>query len=145
VSSLPRLLLPTAAISSDIRRSLTIDARHTAVAAFVPTRVDYCNAVFHGAVAHTDGPEHRRSSGRQCVKFDHITAVVRDVVHWLPVPVPHGYSIQGGIRCFWLCARHRSGLFQWRLHSSWWDRWSVYYSQSRVCCFLLYVTTRDRR
>ena len=30
-----------------VRRSLTIDARHTLVSAFIASRVDYCNAVVY--------------------------------------------------------------------------------------------------
>ena len=74
-----------------VRRSLTIDARHTLVSAFIASRVDYCNAVLYGVSAKVT----RRlqmvlnAAARLVVgtgKYDHITPALRDVLHWLPVP-----------------------------------------------------------
>jgi len=80
-------------------RSLTIDARRTIMAAaFVATRVDHCNAVLYGASIQVT----RRlqmvlnAIARLVVgagKFDHVTPVLRDVLHWLPVPSTN--TVQG--------------------------------------------------
>jgi len=70
-----------------IRRSLTTDARRTLAAVFVATWVDYCNAVLYGVLL-----THVRwcyAAARLVVgagKFDHVTAVLHDVLHRLPVP-----------------------------------------------------------
>ena len=52
-----------------VRRSLTIDARHTLVSAFIASQVDYCNAVLYGVSAShptaTDGAQRRRSPCRR--------------------------------------------------------------------------------
>jgi len=52
-----------------VRRSLTIDARHTLVSAFIASRVDYCNAVLYGVckshLTATDGAQRRHSSRRR--------------------------------------------------------------------------------
>jgi len=75
-----------------VRRSLTLDARRTHAAAFISSRVDYCNAVvFYGVSSQVT----RRlqmvlnADARLVVsagKYDHITLAIRDVLHWLPVP-----------------------------------------------------------
>jgi hypothetical protein len=73
-----------------VRRSLTDDATRALVHAFVASRVDYCNAVLYGA---TDGVVRRlqavlNSAARLITgtrRNDHITPVLRDVLHWLPV------------------------------------------------------------
>jgi len=74
-----------------VRQSLTIDARHTLVSAFITSRVDYCNAVLYGVSAKVT----RRlqmvlnAAARLVVgtgKYGHITPALRDVLHWLPVP-----------------------------------------------------------
>lgn len=74
-----------------VRRSLTFDAKRTLVTAFIASRVDYCNAVLHGVPAYII----RRlqmvmnAAARLIVgagKYEHITPVLRDVLHWLPVP-----------------------------------------------------------
>ena len=68
-----------------VRRSLTIDARHTLVSAFVASRVDYCNAVLYGVSAKVT----RRlqmvlnAAARLVVgtgKYDHITPALRNVL-----------------------------------------------------------------
>jgi len=46
-----------------VRRSLTIDARHTLVSAFIASRVDYCNAVLYGVSAKVT----RRLAYRWCL------------------------------------------------------------------------------
>ena len=73
-----------------IWRSLTTDARCTLATAFVANRVDYCNAVLYG----TSTSVIRRlqvvlnAAARMVVgigKYEHITPVLRDTLHWLPV------------------------------------------------------------
>ena len=74
-----------------IRRSLTKEAAKIFVCSFICSRIDYCNAVFAGlsrsTTNHLDSVLHaaaRMISGRS--KHDHITSVLRDELHWLPVP-----------------------------------------------------------
>ena len=76
-----------------IRRSLTKEATKTLIGSFICTRLDYCNAVFTGlsgsTTNHLDSDQHASDpiiSGRH--KYDHITPVLRDELHWLPV-LPH--------------------------------------------------------
>ena len=73
-----------------IRRSLTKEAAKMLVSSFISSRIDYCNAVFAGlprsTTNHLDSVLHaeaRMISGRS--KYDHITSVLRDELHWLPV------------------------------------------------------------
>ena len=77
-----------------IQRSLTTDARRTCtlVTAFVANRVDYCNAVLYGSATSVT----RRLqmvlnyAARMVVgsgKYEHITPVLRDILHWLPVRI----------------------------------------------------------
>ena len=74
-----------------IRRSLTKEAAKMLVCSFICSWIDYCNAVFAGlprsTTNHLDSVRHaaaRMISGRS--KHDHITSVLRDELHWLPVP-----------------------------------------------------------
>ena len=73
-----------------VRRSLTIDARRTLAAAFVATRVDYCNAVLYGASTQVTRRQMVLNAATRLVvgvgKFDHVTPVPPDVLHYLPVP-----------------------------------------------------------
>ena len=81
-----------------VRRLLTVDARRTLIAAFIASRLDYCNSLLYGVSAHVT----RRlqmvmnAAARLAVgagKFEHITPVLRDVLHWLPVPQRIQYKI----------------------------------------------------
>ena len=73
-----------------IRRWLSTDAAKTLVHSLISSRVDYCNSIFYGAtdvvvrilqsVLNTAA---RLISNR--IKFDHITPVLRDQLHWLPI------------------------------------------------------------
>ena len=73
-----------------VKRSLTQEARRALVTAFIASRVDYCNAVFYGVAQSTI---HRLQSCLNAAarlvtgvgKFEHITPVLRDILHWLPV------------------------------------------------------------
>ena len=62
------------------------------VCSFICSRIDYCNAVFaslpRSTTNHLDSVLHavaRMISGHS--KHDHITSVLRDELHWLPVPL----------------------------------------------------------
>jgi len=57
----------------------------------VANRVDYCNAVIYGTSAVVIRRLHMvlNAAVRLVVglgKYEHITPVLRDVLHWLPVP-----------------------------------------------------------
>ena len=61
------------------------------VSSFICSRIDYCNAVFAGlprsTTNHLDSVLHaaaRMISGRS--QYDHMTSILRDKLHWLPVP-----------------------------------------------------------
>ena len=81
-----------------IRRSLTKKAAKILVSSFICSRIDYCNAVFAGlpkyTTNHLDSVLHaaaRMISGRS--KYDHITSILRDELHWLPVPQRVKYKL----------------------------------------------------
>jgi len=73
-----------------VRRSVTFDALHTLVHALINSKVDYCNAVLYGAPAYAVrrlqavlNAAARLITGTRLKK--HITPVLRDMLHWLPV------------------------------------------------------------
>ena len=71
-----------------VRSALTLDAFKTVVHAFVSSRVDYCNSVFSLARAKHLLQSVLNAAARvisRRKKYDHITDVVRDQLHWLPV------------------------------------------------------------
>jgi len=73
-----------------IRRSLTTDARRTLATAFVANRVDYCNAVLYGTSSAVTRQLKMVLNAAACMvvgigKYEHITPVLRDTLHWLPV------------------------------------------------------------
>jgi len=73
-----------------VRRSLTHEALHTLIHAFIASRVDYCNALLYGvadrvirrlqSVLHAAA---RLITGIRCC--EHITPTLRDTLHWLPI------------------------------------------------------------
>ena len=73
-----------------VQRSLTFEARRALVTAFIASRVDYCNSVFYGVSKKTI---HRlqiclNAAARLVTgvgKYSHITPVMRDTLHWLPI------------------------------------------------------------
>ena len=72
------------------RRMLTTEAAKTLITSFVCSRFDYCNTVFANLPASTIDrlddvlqAAARLISG--CRKYDHITPVMRDELHWLPI------------------------------------------------------------
>jgi hypothetical protein len=73
-----------------IRRYITTNVSKSLIHAFVMSRVDYCNSALYGASACNlqllqsvmNGAARFISQRR---KFDHISDVLRDNLHWLPV------------------------------------------------------------
>src|SRR5208282_3406823 len=81
-----------------VRRTLTRDATLTLVHAFVTSRVDYCNSVFVGStVSFTKRLQSILNAAARLITFkkrnDHITPVLRDELHWLPVRQRITYKI----------------------------------------------------
>ena len=73
-----------------VRGTLTTDAAKTVVHAFITSRLDYCNSVFRNATAAHLYPLQSVLHASPCVirrkrKYDHISATIRDQLHWLPV------------------------------------------------------------
>src|SRR6218665_3189013 len=73
-----------------VSRSLTSAAAATFVHSFVTTRLDYCSSLYIGLPATRLNCLNRvlRSAARligRVSKFDHISAYMRDVLHWLPL------------------------------------------------------------
>ena len=69
---------------------MTTDARRTLATAFVANQVDYCNAVLYGtSAAVTRRLQMVLNAAARLVvgigKYEHITPVLRDTLHWLPV------------------------------------------------------------
>jgi len=73
-----------------VRRSLTDEALHTLVQAFITSRVDYCNALLHGVAG---GVIRRLQSVLHAAarlitgirRYERITPTPRDTLHWLPI------------------------------------------------------------
>jgi len=73
-----------------VRKSLILEAAKTMVHAFVTSRLDYCNSILYGASAvHIRPLQNVLNAAARLIlrkrKYDHITAAVRDLLHWLPV------------------------------------------------------------
>ena len=73
-----------------IWRSLFTDAAKTLVHSLISIRVDYCNSILYGAtnivgrrLQSVLNAAARLISNKR--KFDHITPVLRDQLHWLPI------------------------------------------------------------
>ena len=69
-----------------VRKSLPTDARCTVAVAFIVSRVDYCNGLLYGVSAAVIRPLQTvlNAAARFVVgggKFQHITPVLRDVLH----------------------------------------------------------------
>ena len=73
-----------------VKRCLPFEARRALVNAFISSRLDYCNATLYGVAACNI---HRLQAVMNAAarlvtgvgKYEHITPVLRDVLHWLPV------------------------------------------------------------
>ena len=73
-----------------VRRSLSEAAANTTVHAFITSWIDYCNSVLHSVSAvHLRPLQNVLSSAARIIlrkqRLDHITADIRDLLHWLPV------------------------------------------------------------
>ena len=73
-----------------VRRSLPFEARRALVTAFISSRLDYCNAILYGvAASNINQLQTVMNAAARLVtgigKYEHITPVLRDVLHWLPV------------------------------------------------------------
>src|SRR5688572_6474258 len=71
-------------------KSLPFEAARAAVAAFVISQVDRCNSLLAGAPACLlDGLQSVLNAAARLIcnrrKYDHVTPLLRDVLHWLPV------------------------------------------------------------
>ena len=81
-----------------VKRSLTLDSRRALATAFVASRIDYYNGVLYGVAK---GEVQRlqmvlNAAARLVVgtgKFSHVTPILRDVLHWLPVQHRISYKI----------------------------------------------------
>ena len=74
-----------------VRRCLPFEAQRTLVHAFVASRLDYCNAILYGVAAcHINRLQVVLNAAARLItgagRREHITPVLRDVLHWLPVP-----------------------------------------------------------
>ena len=79
-------------------RSLPFEAARAAVAAFVTSQVDRCNSLLVGTpkclldcLQSVLNAAARLLCNRR--KYDHVTPLLRDVLHWLPVPLRIEFKI----------------------------------------------------
>jgi hypothetical protein len=73
-----------------VRRCLPFETRRTLVTAFVSSRLDYCNAILYGVAAcHINRLQVVMNAAARLVtgigRYEHVTPVLRDILHWLPV------------------------------------------------------------
>jgi hypothetical protein len=81
-----------------ICRNLPKDVLKTLLHAFVSTRLDYCNALFYGLpkcdirkLQSVQNAAARLIGGLR--KYDHITSLMRDQLHWLPINLRIDYKV----------------------------------------------------
>ena len=73
-----------------VHQSLTLDAERAVLTAFIASRLDYCNALLYGgAKAEIQRLQTVMNAAARLVgglgRYDHITPVLRDTLHWLPI------------------------------------------------------------
>ena len=81
-----------------IKRSLPNEAMLSLITSFITSRLDYCNVAFAGLPQHSidrlqavlNAAAHLSCGAR---KFDHITPLLRDRLHWLSVPERVEYKL----------------------------------------------------
>jgi len=81
-----------------ICRSLPKDVLKTLLHAFVFTRLDYCNSILYGLPkCHLKKLQSVQNSAGRLFgglrKFDHITPLIRDQLHWLPITARIDFKI----------------------------------------------------
>ena len=81
-----------------IRHSLTHESAKLLIHAFISSRVDYCNSVMYGATRQVARKlQAVMNATAQLVtglgRFDHVTRVLRDELHWLPIKQRVDYKI----------------------------------------------------
>jgi len=81
-----------------VRRSLPADVLKTLLHAFISCRLDYCNAMFYGLpkcdilkMQSVQNAAARLFGGLR--KYDHITPVMQNELHWLPINSRIEYKI----------------------------------------------------
>jgi len=79
-------------------KALSVDIARTIVNSFVISRIDYCNCLLAGAPQYQLNQLQAviNSAGRLICglsKFDHITQVLHDRLHWLAVPQRIHYKL----------------------------------------------------
>jgi hypothetical protein len=79
-------------------RALPFEAAKTAVVSFVVSQVDRCNSLLAGAPKYLhDRLQSVLNAAARLVcyrrKYDHVTPLLRDVLHWLPVPYRIEYKL----------------------------------------------------
>src|SRR6218665_299357 len=93
-----RLLLSPAPSHQELHQVAASGAAKAAVAAFVTSRVDRCNSLLAGVPACLlDGLQSVLNAAARLIcnrrKYDHVTPLLRDVLHWLPVPFRIEYKL----------------------------------------------------
>ena len=81
-----------------VRRTLTTDAAKTVVHDFINGRMDYCNSVFGNASAvHLYPLQSVLNAAARVItrkrECDHISAIICDLLHWLPVKQRIDYKL----------------------------------------------------
>jgi hypothetical protein len=81
-----------------IKHCLTPNAVRTLVHAFICSRIDYCNSALYGITKNLQGRLQRilNAAARLITnipKFGHISAAIRENLHWLPIAERISYKI----------------------------------------------------
>ena len=81
-----------------ICRSLPKDVLKTLLHAFVFTRLDYCNSILYGLPkCYLNKLQSVQNSAARLIgglrKYDHITPLLRDQLHWLPITARINFKI----------------------------------------------------
>src|SRR6218665_2659097 len=84
-------------LSRSCFKALPLGAAKAGVAAFVTSRVDRCNLLARVPVCLLDGLQSVLNAAARLIcnrrKYEHITPLLRDVLHWLPVPLRIEYKL----------------------------------------------------